>query len=65
MLKLCQVFSPEQMNGMLAILFAVSAGFESKDRIWINLSAVRTCLHSGSKGGFRKSTVIGLLVHDS
>lgn len=50
---------------MLAILFAVTAGFESKDRIWINLSAVRTCLHSGSKGGFRKSTVIGLLVHDS
>lgn len=33
---------------MLAILFVVSAGFESKDRIWINLSAVRICLHSGT-----------------
>lgn len=48
MLELCQVFSPELMNTVGYSLLAVSASSRSKYRIWINLSAVRTCFHSGT-----------------
>lgn len=49
MLELCQVFSPELMKHNTGYcLFAVSASFENKNRVWIHLSAVRTYFHSGT-----------------
>lgn len=60
MLQLCQGFSPELMRRNVGYsLFAVSASSESKDRIWIHLSAVETCFHSGiSKAVVEKSTLV-------
>lgn len=43
------MFSPELVKFKTGYsLFALSASLANKERIWVHLSAVRTCFHSGT-----------------